>query len=100
MTRIFLIIILSALVTQVPRTIPYFLSFTEKFPKRVRKCMMLLPVAALGALIFPSALTDFGGEWYAGLVGVVAAFVSSRFRLPMIVSILLALAVTTLLLVV
>ena len=100
MTRILLIIILSALVTQVPRTIPYFLSFTEKFPKRVRKCMMLLPVAALGALIFPSALTDFGGEWYAGLVGVAAAFASSRFRLPMIVSILLALAVTTLLLVV
>lgn len=100
MSRILLIIILSALVTQIPRTIPYFLSFTEKLPKRVRKCMMLLPVAALGALIFPSVLTDFEGEWYAGLVGVVSAFVASRFRLPMIGAIVIALLVTALCLVI
>lgn len=96
MSRILLIIILSALVTQIPRTIPYFLSFTEKLPKRVRKCMMLLPIAALGALIFPSVLTDFGGEWYAGLAGVLSAYVASRFRLPMIGAIVTALLVTVL----
>ncbi len=100
MGRTLLIIILSALVTQIPRTIPYFLSFTEKLPKRIRKCMVLLPLAALGALVFPGALTDFGSEWYSGLMGVVASFIASRFKLPMIVSIALALAVTTLLLII
>ncbi len=100
MKRILLVIILSAIVTQIPRTIPYFLSFTEKLPKRVRKCMMLLPVAALGALIFPTVLTDFGGEWYAGLSGAVVAFLASRMRLPMIGAIIIALLVTSLCLVI
>ncbi len=100
MNNILLSIILSALVTQIPRTIPYFLSFTEKLPKRIRKCMILLPVAALGALIFPSALTDFDSQWYAGLCGVVSAFVLSFFRLPMICSVAVSLCVTTLCLVV
>ncbi len=95
MSRILLIIILSALVTQIPRTIPYFLSFTEKLPKRIRKCMRLLPLASLGALIFPGALTDFDSQWYVGLIGVLTAFISSRMRMPMIVSIILSLAVTT-----
>lgn len=100
MTRTLVIIILSALVTQIPRTIPYFLSFTQKLPKRIRKCMVLLPLAALGALIFPGALTDFGSEWYAGLMGVLASFIASRFRLPMIASIIIALIATTLLLII
>ncbi len=100
MTRTLIIIILSALVTQIPRTIPYFLSFTQKLPKRIRKCMVLLPLAALGALIFPGALTDFGSDWYAGLMGVLSSFIASRFRLPMIVSIIIALLVTTLLLII
>ncbi len=95
MSRILLIIILSALVTQIPRTIPYFLSFTEKFPKRIRKCMRLLPLSSLGALIFPGVLTDFDSQWYVGLIGVLTAFISSRMRMPMIVSIILSLAVTT-----
>lgn len=98
MSRILLIIILSALLTQIPRTIPYFISFTNKLPKRIRKCMLLLPLSALGALIFPAVLTDFPNEWYAGLLGVVSAFLSSCFKLPMIVSIIVALVVTTLLL--
>lgn len=100
MSRILLIIILSAVVTQIPRTIPYFISFTEKLPKRLRKCMVLLPVAALGALIFPAALTDFDSEWYAGLLGVAVAFGVSRLRLPMIVSIAAALLSTALCLVI
>ncbi len=100
MSRTLLIIILSALVTQIPRTIPYFLSFTHKLPKRIRKCMILLPLAALGALIFPGSLTDFGAQWYAGLSGVAVSFILSRFKLPMIVCILASLFVTTLILVI
>ena len=100
MTRILLIIIFSALVTQIPRTIPYFISFTNKLPKRIRKCMLLLPVSALGALIFPTVLTEFSQEWYAGLIGVTCAFIVSRFRLPMIGAIIVSLIATTLMLVI
>ena len=62
--------------------------------------MMLLPVASLGALIFPLALTDFGPEWVAGLVGVCAAFATSLFKGPMIVAIVVSLAATTAVLVI
>ncbi len=90
------LILTCSLVTLLPRIIPYFASsFLTRLPKFIRKCMMLLPVASLGALIFPLALTDFGEEWIAGLVGVCAAFITSYFKGPMIVAIIISLAVTT-----
>ena len=98
MNKIVLILTCSA-VTLLPRIIPYFASsFLLRMPRFIRKCMMLLPVASLGALIFPLALTDFGPEWLAGLVGVSAAFIVSFFKAPMIVAIIISLAATTLML--
>ena len=64
-------------------------------PVVIRKCMLLLPVASLGALIFPLALTDFGPLWIAGLVGVTTAFLTSFVRGPMILAIVIALLSTT-----
>lgn len=79
-------ILVCSAVTLLPRILPYFASsYLSRLPKFIRKCMMLLPVSALGALIFPLALTDFGSEWYAGLLGVASAFIASYFKLPMIV---------------
>ncbi len=91
-----LLIFSCSLATLLPRIIPYFASrYLSRLPCFIRKCMLLLPVAALGALIFPLALTDFGAMWYAGLVGVLAAFLVSLFRGPMILSIVVALVSTT-----
>ncbi len=91
-----LMIFLCSAVTLLPRIIPYFASSAlSHLPRFIRKCMMLLPVAALGALIFPLALTDFGAMWYAGLAGVASAFIVSLFRGPMILSIIIALVSTT-----
>ena len=79
-----------------PRIVPYFASSAlSRLPRFIRKCMLLLPVAALGALIFPLALTDFGTMWYAGLAGIAAAFIVSLFKGPMILSIVVALVSTT-----
>ncbi len=98
MNKLLLIAVCSA-VTLLPRIIPYFASsFLMRLPRFVRKCMMLLPVASLGALIFPLALTDFGPQWYAGLVGVIAAFLTSLLKGPMILAIVIALVSTTLML--
>ena len=92
----FAIIVSCALVTLLPRIIPYFASSAlSKLPKFIRKCMMLLPLAALGALIFPLALTDFGLSWYAGLVGIIVAFVISFLKGPMILAIIISLISTT-----
>lgn len=98
MNKLLLIAVCSA-VTLLPRIIPYFASsFLMRLPRFVRKCMMLLPVASLGALIFPLALTDFGPQWYAGLVGVTVAFLTSLLKGPMILAIVIALVSTTLML--
>ena len=91
-----LMILSCAAVTLLPRIIPFFASSAlSRLPRFLRKCMMLLPVAALGALIFPLALTDFGAMWYAGLIGVTAAFICSLLKGPMILAIVIALVSTT-----
>ena len=85
-----------AAATLIPRIVPYFASrYLAKLPRFIRKCMLLLPVAALGALIFPLALTDFSAEWVAGLFGVLIAFIVSYFKGPMILAIIAALLTTT-----
>ena len=90
-----ILIVSCAFVTLLPRIVPYFASSAlSRLPRFLRKCMVLLPVAALGALIFPLAMTDFGSMWYAGLAGVAVAFAVSLFRGPMILSIILALLST------
>ncbi len=91
-----LLIFSCAAVTLLPRIIPFFASSAlSRLPKFLRKCMLLLPVAALGALIFPLALTDFGVMWYAGLAGVLTAFITSLLKGPMILAIIIALVSTT-----
>ncbi|MCR5732760.1 MAG: AzlD domain-containing protein [Sphaerochaetaceae bacterium] len=100
MKRGVLMIILCSIATMLPRILPYFMPFLSRLPKFIRKCMNLLPVAALGALIFPLALTDFGSSWYAGFGGVALSFLVAYLKAPMIVSIVVALVSTTLLLII
>ncbi len=92
------LILLCSLVTMASRIIPQFISGLDRMPRIIKKAMLLLPTAALGSLIFPLALTDFGSAWYAGLGGVVIAFIAGIKRRSMIVSIVLALVITLLLL--
>lgn len=93
--NVFIMIAVCSIVTMAPRIVPYFLPFISRLPKFIRKCMLLLPIAALGPLIFPLALTDFGSKWIAGLFGVVSAFVVSYLKGPMILSIIVSLLVTS-----
>lgn len=92
------LILLCSLVTMAARIIPQFISAFDRLPKPIKKAMLLLPTAALGSLIFPLALTDFGSSWYAGLGGVLIAFIAGLKRTSMIISIILALCATLLLL--
>ena len=93
-----LMILLCSLVTMAARIVPQYISSLDKLPKVIKKAMLLLPTAALGSLIFPLALKDFSSAWYAGLGGVVVAFLAGLKRTSMIVAIILALVATLLLL--
>lgn len=93
---IIVVIFVVSLATLIPRFIPYYINGLEKLPPFAKKCMKLLPIAALGALIFPYALTDFltTDVWFAGLLGTAAAFFFGYRHSNMIVSILASVLVT------
>lgn len=93
-----IMILTCAFATMLPRIAPLFIHGLDKLPRYIRKCMLLLPVAALGALLFPAALTDFSSQWYAGLGGILLSFIVSYFGHTMIFSIAVALGATTLIL--
>ncbi len=87
-----LLILVSAAATFLPRVIPYYVHFLDKLPRFLRKCMLVMPVAALGALIFPAVVLDYLPQWYAGLVGIALAAAIAAWRggmiLPIVASVL------------
>lgn len=90
----FVIILCSAAATFAVRALPYYASFVDKLPPFLMKCLRLLPIAALGPLIFPGVITDFHSQWYAGLVGVLCSAFIAYKKGGMIFPILLSIVVT------
>lgn len=86
--RILLIILASAAATYLPRVIPFILPFPERIPPFIARFLRVMPVAALGALIFPAVLLSFPEAPLAGLAGVAAAALVSLWRGGMILPVL------------
>ena len=88
------VILGAAAATYLPRAIPFWLSFPEHLPPFLERFLKSMPVAALGALIFPAVLFSFPERPAAGILGVAAAALAAWFRggliLPVLVSILTA----------
>lgn len=97
---ILIIVIVASIATMIPRFLPYFSKSINKLPDSIKDKMELLPVSALGALIFPFAILDFPTVWYAGLCGVGAAFLLGYLKQSMIVSIIASIIVTYLVLII
>ncbi len=87
-------ILLSALVTYLPRLFPFLLKGLDRLPKKVGKFLKLMPLAALGALIFPGVLLDFQPVVLAGIGGITLAAVIAWFRGGMILPILSSIVMT------
>ncbi|NLZ77277.1 MAG: AzlD domain-containing protein [Spirochaetales bacterium] len=87
-------ILVSALATFIPRVIPYWVSFLDKLPPLLSRMLRLLPVAALGPLIFPGVFLDYVPHLWAGFAGIAAAFILAYFKGGMILPILSSIVVT------
>ena len=87
-------ILLSAVATFLVRALPYYATFLDRLPKFLSKSLRLLPIAALGPLIFPGVILDYNQSWYAGLLGIAAAALFAYKRQGMIIPILLSIGVT------
>jgi len=87
-------ILATALATFSVRVLPYYAKFLNKLPPFVGRCMRLLPIAALGPLVFPGVILDFSPQWYAGLAGIGASFLIAYTKGGMIFPILTRILVT------
>ena len=91
---VFVYILATALATLAVRVIPYYAKFLNKLPPFVSRCMRLLPIAALGPLVFPGVILDFSPAWYAGLAGIGASFLIAYTKGGMVFPILISIVVT------
>lgn len=91
-----LVIVASALVNYLIRVFPWFMTDWDRVPLAVRRFLTIMPVAALGALIFPGSLeslVDTGRPW-AGLGGLAAAAITAHFSKNLIFPVAAAVLVT------
>ena len=86
-----------ALVTYLPRLLPFYLVDRWKLPKVVQGILEQIPYAALGALILPGVLEPFPGQPLVPLAGLGAALLVSVLRGGLVLSVLAAVAVVFLL---
>lgn len=92
-----LLTLLLALSTYIPRVIPAVFISSLRFSKKARIFLKLLPYTVMASLIFPGILNTDPDHISIGLAGGAAAVLCSWFRLPVVVSILVAVGVDLLL---
>lgn len=88
------VILAAAAATYIPRLLPFLTRSLNALPKKLSRVLRLMPVAALGSLIFPGVILDFQPAALAGIVGIAAAAIISLFKGNMILSILGSIAAT------
>lgn len=92
-SEILVLIIGMGLVTFIPRLLPSL--FIEKmiFPARFEKFLRLIPYTAMAALVFPSVFAVDSANIWIGIAGGAAAALLAWLRLPVMVSVIAAIAV-------
>ncbi len=94
------VVLLCAAGNYLIRVLPWFMTRWERVPLAVRRFLTILPISALGALIFPGALTalaDTGRPW-AALGGLGAAAATAGLSKNLILPVAAAVLVTWVLL--
>lgn len=90
---IVLLLLSMALVTYVPRMLPFVLIDKMRFSPRVERFLRLIPYTAMAALVFPGVLTVDASRPWVGLLGAAAAALLALRRRSAIVCVLAAIAV-------
>ena len=96
---IWMIIVLMAVVTFLPRYIP--LRLIKKSPSPfMRRILSNLPYAALGALIFPGVIHAVPGYPFAAYAGVAAAAAVAWFKGGLVPAVIVSVAISYLVVVI
>ena len=91
--NIFLMILLMAAVTYIPRAIPAALFHKIRFGRRMEKFLKLIPYTAMSALIFPGIITVDAANPWIGIAGGAAAALLAIKKCPVMICVLAAIAV-------
>ncbi|OIU72570.1 AzlD domain-containing protein [Rossellomorea aquimaris] len=85
-----------AVVTYIPRMLPFIVFKGKELPPFLQGVLKNVPFAVLGALIFPSILLIQEGDLLFGLVGTVAAFLLAFLGANVIVVVIGAISILSL----
>lgn len=88
-TTIWLIIFGMAIVTYIPRLLPFIFLNRETIPPLLQSILKNVPYAALGALIFPGILFIQDNIWF-GIVGGLVALVVSYLGASLVIVVISA----------
>lgn len=69
-----------ALVTMLPRILPFYAFDTNKIPPFVRKFLGFIPFTVLGALILPGGFNGISGELFISILCLMVAVIISWFK--------------------
>ena len=86
------VIIGGAIVNYLIRVAPVVLSKGKKMPDFLATFLNIMPVAALGALIFPGIIESFPEKPIAGIAGVSVAAIVSYFAGGLVFPVIAAIA--------
>jgi branched-subunit amino acid transport protein len=93
--EIIIMIIGMAIVTYIPRMLPFVMFRGKELPPFLQGVLKNVPYATLGALIFPAVLFIQEDIWY-GLIGAAAAFIVAFMGANVIVVVIGSISVLTL----
>lgn len=93
--EILIMIIGMAIVTYIPRMLPFVMFKGKELPTFLQGVLKNVPYATLGALIFPAILFIQEDIWY-GILGAAAAFIVAFLGANVIVVVIGSISVLTL----
>ncbi len=95
--EILLLLLGMTAVTYIPRALPAVLVDKLHFSPKLEKFLKLIPYTAMAALIFPGILSVDSAHPVVGIAGGLTAALLAWKKLPVMVSVLAAIAVDMLL---
>ena len=98
MHRALLLVLGCAAINYALRSVPFFTKAIKEMPPYLKRCLDYMPIAALGALIFPGIFTSFPGKPLAGLAGVGAAAIAAWFARGLVIPVIASITATWLVL--
>ena len=91
-SNVLMVIVGMALVTYLPRILPFYLFSKMNLSKKMMLFLKCIPYTALGALILPDVFSAVEGNNAASLIGAVTAVVLTYLFKNMIVTVIGAIA--------